>query len=64
MVSSLRFEVRDERMGFTVDRPAGAGLADMRDRIEAMGGRLTIESVSGEGTCVTGVFRCADARAS
>ena len=51
----LRFEVRDDGVGFTVNgMPAGAGLANMRDRIEAVGGRLAIESASGQGTCVSG----------
>ena len=51
----LRFEVRDDGVGFKVNgMPAGAGLTNMRDRIEAVGGRLTIKSVSGEGTCVSG----------
>ena len=55
MGEGLRFEVRDDGGGFALNgRPAGAGLANMRDRIEAIGGRLTIESVSGEGTCVSG----------
>jgi PAS domain S-box-containing protein len=51
----LRFEVRDDGVGFKVNgKPAGAGLANMRDRIAAVGGRLTIESASGQGTCVSG----------
>ena len=51
----LRFEVRDDGVGFKVNgMPAGAGLTNMRDRIEAVGGRLTIKSVPGEGTCVSG----------
>jgi signal transduction histidine kinase len=51
----LRFEVRDDGAGLP-DRAyqRGAGLTNMRDRIGAVGGRLTIESVPGEGTCVAG----------
>jgi signal transduction histidine kinase len=52
---SLRFEVRDDGVGFSLSRTAtGAGLTNMRDRIESVGGQLTIESVPGEGTCVSG----------
>ena len=51
----LLFNVRDNGIGFELNgKPAGTGLANMRDRIEAVGGRLTIESKSGEGTCVSG----------
>jgi PAS domain-containing protein len=50
----LRFEVRDDGAGLP-DRPdRGAGLTNMRDRIGAVGGRLTIESARGDGTCVAG----------
>ncbi len=51
----LLFEVRDDGVGFAVNgHPAGLGLANMRDRIESVGGTLAIESVLGEGTCVSG----------
>jgi signal transduction histidine kinase len=33
----------------------GAGLTNMTDRIEAVGGRLTVESRPGSGTSVTAV---------
>jgi signal transduction histidine kinase len=51
----LRFEVRDDGGGLP-DRAhqRGAGLTNMRDRIAAVGGRLTIESAHGEGTSVAG----------
>jgi signal transduction histidine kinase len=53
---ALRFEVRDDGSGF---EPPGAGgnggLRNMRDRVEASGGRLTIDSAPGEGTRVRGV---------
>jgi len=34
---------------------AGAGLANMRDRLDAVGGTVTIDSLSGRGTTVTAV---------
>ena len=51
----LRFEVRDDGAGLP-DGPTqgGAGLTNMRDRVGAVGGRLAIGSVPGEGTCVAG----------
>ena len=51
----LRFEVRDDGEGLAEGwHRSGAGLTNMRDRIGAVGGRLAIESVPGEGTCVAG----------
>ena len=50
------FEVRDDGPGFAV--PTGGfngGLRNMRDRIEAVGGQLTIDSAPGKGTRVRGV---------
>ncbi len=53
---ALRFAVRDDGTGFDVEdiRP-GQGLTNMRDRLAAVGGELTVESAPGEGTCVRGV---------
>ena len=52
---SLRFEVRDNGVGFSPSgASAGAGLANMRDRIESVGGKLTVASAPGEGTHVSG----------
>jgi signal transduction histidine kinase/SAM-dependent methyltransferase len=52
----LRFTVRDDGAGFD---PAalqrGHGLTNLSDRVEALGGHLTIESSPGEGTAVVGV---------
>jgi signal transduction histidine kinase len=51
----LHFEVRDDGAGLPHGpRQHGAGLTNMRDRIGAVGGRLTIESARGDGTCVAG----------
>jgi signal transduction histidine kinase len=48
------FEVRDDGPGFAVGTADGRGLRNMRDRIEAIGGRLTVESESERGTRVSG----------
>jgi signal transduction histidine kinase len=51
----LRFEVRDDGVGFVP--PAGefnGGLGNMRDRLEAIGGHLTIDSAPGHGTRIRG----------
>jgi signal transduction histidine kinase len=53
---ALRFEVRDDGSGFEPrDDDFNGGLRNMRDRVEAMGGRLTIESAPGRGTRIRGV---------
>jgi signal transduction histidine kinase len=52
----LRFEVADDGTGFdAAATPSGAGLANMRDRLAAVGGRLTVRSQIGAGTRVIGV---------
>ena len=51
----LLFEVRDDGDGFdpaVVER--GAGLDGMADRLDTVGGRVSIDSTSGEGTTVSG----------
>jgi len=51
---ALTIEVRDDGGGFEVDGTAsGVGFTSMRDRLAAVGGRLTIHSVPGRGTRVT-----------
>jgi signal transduction histidine kinase len=54
----LWVEVADEGVGFdpTAGRALTAGLTGMRDRVEGLGGQLTIESVPGRGTCVRAAF--------
>lgn len=48
---SLVLEIEDDGRGFEVERVAhGQGLDNMRDRIEALGGRLKIESNAAIGT--------------
>jgi signal transduction histidine kinase len=52
----LRFEIRDDGVGFdTATVVRGAGLEGMTDRIDAIGGRLTIASAPGRGTRIDGV---------
>ncbi|WP_283136140.1 sensor histidine kinase [Rhizohabitans arisaemae] len=50
----LRFEVRDDGRGFTPGAGQGHGFVNMRDRLGAVGGVLTVESAPGEGTAVSG----------
>ena len=52
---SLRFEVRDDGVGFSEPVTPGAGLTNIRDRLAALGGLVTIESTPGEGTRVAGI---------
>jgi signal transduction histidine kinase len=52
--AQLCFEVRDDGPGFRADHVEGRGLRNMRDRIEAIGGTLTIHASRGHGTRVTG----------
>jgi signal transduction histidine kinase len=59
--SDLRFEVRDDGPGFTPSangngngNGAGHGLLNMRDRIEAVGGRLEVSTAPGRGTRISG----------
>ena len=53
--SHVTIEVGDNGLGFDVSRVAAGshGLAGMRHRVEAAGGRLTITSVTGQGTRVS-----------
>jgi signal transduction histidine kinase len=53
----LRFEVVDDGYGFDAEAvPRGAGLANMSDRVGALGGRLTITAAPGRGTRVAGAM--------
>jgi PAS domain S-box-containing protein len=51
----LHLEMRDDGRGFDVDARGGdaLGLTGMRERAIALGGRLSVASVVGEGTVVT-----------
>ncbi len=49
----IRLELRDNGCGFDPQRKhEGFGLQGMRERVEGMGGRLTIQSVAGQGTAI------------
>ena len=62
---ALRFEVADDGPGFSeAERGAGAGLANMRDRLAAVGGVLAVSSAAGEGTRVSGRIPLGDQRLS
>jgi len=52
--TSLCFEVRDDGPGFTRATHHGRGLRNMHDRIEAIGGEITVDSQPGRGTHVLG----------
>jgi signal transduction histidine kinase len=47
----LRLSIRDDGVG-GADANRGSGLTGLRDRIEALGGRIKIESPSGGGTLI------------
>ena len=53
--SALHFEVTDDGSGFESNgQSAGAGLTNMRDRLGAVGGSITVESTPGRGTKISG----------
>ena len=53
----LRFTVRDNGAGFEGGAAGtGAGIANLRDRLAAIGGTLEVDSTPGAGTTVTGTI--------
>jgi signal transduction histidine kinase len=51
----LRFEVEDDGCGFEVGAvKEGSGLTNMADRLDAVGGRLDVDSAPGRGSRLTG----------
>jgi signal transduction histidine kinase len=51
----LTFSVEDDGRGFDLTAtPSGSGLENMRDRVEALGGSLLVDSAPGRGTTVVG----------
>ena len=58
----LRFDVRDSGVGFDAAQAGGQhGVTNMRDRIEAIGGTLAIDSWPDDGTVVSGRVPVTDA---
>lgn len=49
--ASVRLKVSDDGIGGA--DPRGSGLIGLKDRVEALGGRLHITSAEGEGTCIS-----------
>ena len=52
--AAVVFEVADDGVGFAESQPTEGGLRRIADRVEALGGRLEIESEPGHGTRVRG----------
>jgi signal transduction histidine kinase len=54
----VEVDIRDDGKGFDVSRMRGSthGLAGMRHRVEAAGGRLTVSSMPGKGTRIAAVL--------
>ncbi|HEX4579378.1 MAG TPA: sensor histidine kinase [Candidatus Dormibacteraeota bacterium] len=53
----LRFVVEDDGCGFDTSKARlGTGLTNMQDRLEALGGRLRLDSGPGRGTVVSGTI--------
>lgn len=50
----LRFDVADDGVGLATENVDGVGIDNMRDRLGAVGGLLSIESTPGGGTTVRG----------
>jgi two-component system, NarL family, sensor histidine kinase UhpB len=48
----LALSVRDDGCGIHPGKIAGFGMRGMQERVEGLGGRYTIESEAGNGTCV------------
>ncbi len=48
---ALRISVRDDGAG-GADPTRGSGLVGLKDRVEALGGTIAVESLAGAGTCV------------
>jgi signal transduction histidine kinase len=58
---ALLVEVADNGAG-GADPCAGSGLSGLADRVEALGGRLSVSSPPGKGTSITAVIPCAQPR--
>jgi signal transduction histidine kinase len=64
VADELRFEVSDDGAGFDPAQPhGGTGLQNMRDRVGALDGRVSISAQRGRGTIVSGAIPLRHARA-
>jgi signal transduction histidine kinase len=54
----ITVQVKDDGQGFNTELVASTshGLAGMRHRVEAAGGRLSVDSAPGKGTCISAVL--------
>ncbi len=53
----LLLAVEDDGVGYTVSEPhGGTGLANLRVRVDSVGGTLTVDSAPGRGTRLRAVF--------
>jgi signal transduction histidine kinase len=50
---SLELSVRDDGQGFDPETAIGEGLANLAERLSALGGRLDVRSAPGAGTTVS-----------
>jgi signal transduction histidine kinase len=55
--SNLRLSIRDDGIG-GADPTNGSGLIGLRDRVEAVGGQMTISSHAGSGTSLLVEMPC------
>jgi len=53
---ALILEIKDDGIGGASLETAGTGLKGMADRATALGGRFTVSSPAGGGTCVRAAF--------
>jgi signal transduction histidine kinase len=54
---ALRIRVRDDGVG-GADMTRGSGLLGLKDRVESLGGRITLHSVPGSGTALSAELPC------
>jgi two-component system sensor histidine kinase UhpB len=50
--TELKLAVSDDGCGIAAGTPPGFGIRGMQERVEGLGGRYSVESVAGRGTCV------------
>jgi signal transduction histidine kinase len=50
--STLHLEIRDDGIGGAAADGKGSGLTGLVDRVEALGGKMTLQSPVGSGTSV------------